>query len=167
MKILFVQKEGGIFGAENYQLKVIPGLLAQGVEIEFLRLYTNYQGGKGGDFIDRLHEIGLKTYQVNIGKFPNIKILRSIKRIAQGGKYDLVHTHLIHADFHLALIKTFMRLKPVLVSTKHGYDNAFTSRFGFNASKQTETPYFLISRWAEKRMKASFTISLTFSLELT
>lgn len=159
MKILFVQKEGGIFGAENYQLKVIPGLLATGIEIEFLRLYTDYQGGKGGEFIDRLNQLGVKTYEVNIGKYPTPKVLNQIKQIANGGQFDLVHTHLIHADFHLGLIKTFMSLKPVLVSSKHGYDNAFTSKFGFDASKQTNTPYFLVSKWAEKRMKASFTIS--------
>ncbi len=159
MRILFVQKEGGIFGAENYQLKVIPGLLAKGIEIEFLRLYTKYQGGKGGEFIDRLQQIGVKTHEVNIGKYPTPRVFNKIKQIANNGEFDLIHTHLIHADFHLAFIKTFMSLKPVLVSSKHGYDNTFTSKFGFDASKQTNTPYFLLSRWAEKRMKASFTIS--------
>lgn len=159
MRVLFVQKEGGIFGAENYQLKVVPGLLAEGVQIEFLRLYTNYQGGEGGDFIDRLEVLGLKTYQVNIGKIPTLRVLNKIKNIANNGDFDIIHTHLIHADFHLALIKTFMKLQPILVSTKHGYDNNFTSKFGFDVSKQTRTPYYLISRWAEKRMKASFTIS--------
>lgn len=158
MKILFVQKEGGIFGAENYHLKVIPGLSAKGVEVDFLRLYTDYQGGKGGEFINRLNRLGVKTYEVNIGKYPKLGALNEIRKIANDG-YDLVHTHLIHADFHLALIKAFLRLKPKLVSTKHGYDNAFTSKFGFDASKQTNTPYFLLSRWAERRMAASFTIS--------
>ncbi len=159
MKVLFVQKEGGIFGAENYQLKVIPGLIAKGVQIEFLRLFTNYQGGQGGEFIDLLHEIGVTTYEVNIGRYPSLKSLRKIKSIVKKGDYDIVHTHLIHADFHLGLIKKIFGLEPKLVSTKHGYDNDFTSRYGFDASKQRKTPYFLISRWAEKQMSASFTIS--------
>ena len=151
MKILFVQKEGGIFGAENYQLKVIPGLLAKRIHIEFLRLYTDHQGGKGGEFIERLNQLGVKTYEVNIGKYPTPRVLNQIKRIANNDGYDLVHTHLIHADFYLALVKSFLGLKTRLVSTKHGYDNNFTSRFGFDASKQTKTPYFLISKWAEKK----------------
>jgi hypothetical protein len=37
MKILFIQKEGGIFGAESYQLKIIPVLLAKVISIVFLR----------------------------------------------------------------------------------------------------------------------------------
>lgn len=159
MKILFVQKEGGIFGAENYQLKVIPGLMARGIEVEFLRLYTEYQGGKGGAFIDRLHAMGVNTYEINIGKYPTPGVLRKIHGIAKSGAYDLVHTHLIHADFHLVLAKLLFCGKYRLVSTKHGYDNAFTSKHGFDASKQSNTPYFLISRWAEKRMSTSFTIS--------
>jgi glycosyltransferase involved in cell wall biosynthesis len=159
MKILFVQKEGGIFGAENYHLKAIPGLLSRGIEIEFLRLYTDYQGGVNGEFIERLKKMGVKTYQINIGRYPSFKVLRSIKQLVTKGEYDLVHTHLIHADFHLALTKLVFRLKFKLVSTKHGYDNKYTALHGFDATKQTNTLYFLISRWAEKRMNASFTIS--------
>lgn len=132
--------------------------MAKGIEVDFLRLYTDYQGGKGGEFINRLNSIGVKTYEVNIGKYPKLSALKEIRKIAND-RYDLVHTHLIHADFHLALIKKLLGLEPALVSTKHGYDNTFTSNFGFNASKQTNTLYFLLSKWAEKRMKASFTIS--------
>ena len=159
MKILFVQKEGGIFGAENYQLNVIPGLISKGVEIEFLRLYTNYQGGIDGEFVERLKGFHVKVYQVNIGKIPTISTLRDVHRIVIKGQFNLVHTHLIHADFYLALTKTVFRGKYRVVSTKHGYDNAFTSKYGFDASKQKLTPYFVVSRWAEKRMWASFTIS--------
>lgn len=159
MKVLFVQKEGGIFGAENYHLNIIPGLVAKGITIEFLRLYTSHQGGVGGDFINRLNGMGIKTYEVNIRRFPSLNTLFKIRRIVNKGSYDVVHTHLIHADLYLALIKTFMSLKSVLVSTKHGYDNNFTAQYGFNASKQTLTAYYMISRWAEKRMNASFTIS--------
>ncbi|OEK01623.1 hypothetical protein BFP97_08895 [Roseivirga sp. 4D4] len=159
MKILFVQKEGGIFGAENYQLKVIPGLQAKGIQIEFLRLYTDYQGGVDGLFIEKLKELNVNTHQVNIGRYPKLRALRYIKKVVDNGDFDIVHTHLIHADFHLALIKTLLGLKVCLVSTKHGYDNSFTSRHGFDATKQRMTPYFVISKWAERRMKSSFTIS--------
>ncbi|HEY9117567.1 MAG TPA: glycosyltransferase family 4 protein [Roseivirga sp.] len=159
MKILFVQKEGGIFGAENYQLNVIPGLQTKGVQVDFLRLYTNHQGGRGGAFINKLCELKVKTFEINIGRLPKLNALIKIRSVVQNGGYDIVHTHLIHADFYLALVKTLLKMTPVLVSTKHGYDNSFTSRFGFDAKKQKRTLYFLVSRWAEKRMKSSFTIS--------
>ncbi len=159
MKLLFVQKEGGIFGAESYQLNVIPALMAKGVEIHFLRLYTDYQGGKGGDFVDRLKAMSVTVFEINIGRYPSYGKLKAIRQVVKAGNYDLVHTHLIHADFYLAMVKTLMMRRLKLVSTKHGYDNDFTSKFGFDATKQTNTPYFLISRWAEARMNRSFTIS--------
>ncbi|MFN8334839.1 MAG: glycosyltransferase family 4 protein [Cyclobacteriaceae bacterium] len=159
MKILFVQKEGGIFGAENYQLKIIPELIRRGYTIHFLRLYTNYQGGKGGKFIDLLNSFGVKTFENNIGRFINPVNLFRINQIIKSEKYDLIHTHLIHADIHLALIKLLLNRKMKVVSTKHGYDNAFTAKHGFNPGKQTRTPYFVISRFAENLMTKSFTIT--------
>ena len=159
MRILFVQKEGGIFGAENYHLSVIPELIKRGVSISFLRLYTNYQGGKGGEFVRRLGTFSVPVYEVNIGRLPNLANLKKIHRVIKSGNYDLVHTHLIHADFYVILAKILFRASYEVVSTKHGYDNKFVSKYGFDASKQRLTLYFLVSRFAEKRMKASYTIS--------
>lgn len=159
MRILFVQKEGGIFGAENFQLKIIPGLIACGFTIEFLRLYTSYQGGKGGRFIELLNGLGVKTYEINIGRWPKPSNLVKINRIIQTGNYDMIHTHLIHADFHLALVKMIFNRKLRVVSTKHGYDNDFTARHGFSSEKQGLTPYFLISKFSEQWMNKSYTIT--------
>ncbi len=160
MKILFIQKEGGIFGAENYQLKIIPALLEEGIEIEFLRLYTDYQGGKGGDFIERLIGMGVKTHELNIGRIPKLSSLRKIKKLIHQNNFDIVHTHLIHADLHLSLIKLFLGgIKCPWVSTKHGYDNNFTAQYGFDASKQKKTPYFLLAQLSERLCDQSFTIS--------
>ncbi|WP_340153111.1 glycosyltransferase family 4 protein [uncultured Marivirga sp.] len=160
MKILFIQKEGGIFGAENFQLNLIPALIDKGIEIEFLRLYTNYQGGINGDFIDRLNSMGVKTHQINIGKYPKLSALKVIKRLIEEKEYDLVHSHLIHADLHLSLIKLFLRgISCPWVSTKHGYDNDFTAKYGFNPKKQGLTPYFLLVKLSERLCDRSYTIS--------
>ncbi|MBL3655380.1 glycosyltransferase family 4 protein [Fulvivirga sediminis] len=160
MRILFIQKEGGIFGAENFQLKIIPALKERGVNVEFLRLYTNYQGGIGGDFIDRLEKLNVKTYEENIGKFPKPKVLSSIKALITKGKYDIVHTHLIHADLCLSLIKLFMGgIACPWISTKHGYDNKFTAKNGFDAEKQGLTPYYMLMRLSERLCDHSYTIS--------
>lgn len=156
---MFVQKEGGIFGAENYQLKIIHELLVRGYTIHFLRLYTDRQGGKGGRFIELLKSYGVKTFEINIGRVINPGNLVKINLIIQAGQYNLVHTHLIHADIHLALVKMLFNRKLKLVSTKHGYDNDFTAKHGFNPDKQTLTPYFVISRFAERRMNKTFTIT--------
>ena len=159
MKILFIQKEGGIFGAENYHLNIIPALQQKGVKIEFLRLYTNYQLGKDSEFVQKLQKLNVTVYQVNIGRIPGIRDIFSVASIIKQGAYDIIHSHLIHADFYAALIKTFFFVKSKFVSTKHGYDNSFTAKYGFDGSKQRKTPYFLISRWAEAKFDKTYTIS--------
>lgn len=159
MKILFIQKEGGIFGAENYHLKTIPALIQKGFKIEFLRLYTDYQGGIGGDFVDRLRSFGVEVYEVNIGRLPTISKLVKINKVIKSGKYDIIHTHLIHADLYLSLIKVFWSIPCKWVSTKHGYDNNFTAKYGFDHTKQKTTFYFEISKFSEKLVDRSFTIS--------
>lgn len=159
MKILFIQKEGGIFGAENYHLAIIPALQRYGIKIDFLRLYTDYQLGKDSEFVKRLERLGVLVYQVNIGRLPGIQDLRQVAAIVKKGRYDIVHSHLIHADLYAALVKKFFRVRSKFVSTKHGYDNAYTARYGFDPAFQKRTPYFLISRWAESIMDRSYTIS--------
>jgi glycosyltransferase involved in cell wall biosynthesis len=159
MKLLFVQKEGGIFGAENYHLAIIPILLKHGYNIEFLRLYTRYQGGKGGPFIEKLKSLGIKTYELNIGYFINPLNLWRIFRLVKKKEYDIVHTHLIHAELHLALVKMLFYRKLLLVSTKHGYDNSFTAKHGFDATKQGLNLYFIVSKFVDKWLNESFAIS--------
>lgn len=160
MKILFIQKEGGIFGAENFHLKIIPALQAKGVVVHFLRLYTTYQGGVGGAFIERLNSLGVETHELNIGKYPKPAHLTKIKQIIRKGAYSLVQTHLIHADLYLSLIRLFAGgIHCPWVSTKHGYDNAFTAKYGFNPKKQSITPYYLLARLSERLCDKSYTIS--------
>lgn len=159
MRILFIQKEGGIFGAENYQLNIIPALVAKGIEIEFLRLYTNYQLGRDSEFVKRLQGLGIVVHQVNIGRVPGISDFGKVRSMIKNGRFDIIHSHLIHADLYAALVKLSGVKGPRYVSSKHGYDNQFAAKYGFDASKQTATTYFRISRWAERRMDASFTIS--------
>lgn len=159
MKLLFVQKEGGIFGAETFQLNIIPQLLARGVEVEFLRLYANHQLGVDGRFVEILKSLGVKVHQVNIGRYFSLSALFTINRLIRHGRYDLVHTHLVHADLYVSLVKLFLFPGLKFVSTKHGYDNRFTARHGFDASRQGITPYAFVVWLSEKMAAGSYTIS--------
>ena len=159
MKILFIQKEGGIFGAEQFQLKIIPALLQRGVQIEFLRLYTSFQLGINSPFVGKLKEFGIPVHQVNIGRFPGIGDILKIKSIIKKGDFDIVHTHLIHADLYGALIKSFFFKEMILVSTKHGYDEDYTTRFGLDPAQLKKNLYYRLSHFSESIVNKSFAIS--------
>ena len=59
------------------------------------------------------------------------RLVRSIRR----ARPDVVHTHLVHADFHGLPAARLARV-PLLVSTKHGF-NPFRSRRTFAAADRT------------------------------
>jgi glycosyltransferase involved in cell wall biosynthesis len=115
--------------------------------------------GKDSPFIEKLEALGVKTFQLKITSIPRPAQFFKMKKIIKHGNYDITHTHLIHADLYGAIVKKFLMPKMKLVSTKHGYDNSFTAKYGFDASKQKSTSYFLICRWVEKQVDSSFTIS--------
>lgn len=160
MKILFIQKEGGIFGAEQFQLRTIPALLKLGFEIEFVRLYTNYQLGKDSPFVLALQQLGVRVFQINIGRVPGIFDVLALYRIVVRGKYDILHTHLIHADFYGALIKFIFRVKPKLVSTKHGYEETYNNEHGFDPVHIKKGVYYYITKFSETIANRSFAISV-------
>jgi hypothetical protein len=146
MRILFIQKEGGIFGAEQYHLQIIPALMKAGLSISFLRLYTNYQLGKDSPFVLKLQEMHVPVHQVNIGRVPGFSDIRAVGKIIREGHYDIVHSHLIHADLYAAVCKILFRTTAKFVSTKHGYDNAYAARYGFDTRfVKSHSPYRMAS----------------------
>lgn len=159
MKVLFVQKEGGIFGAEQFHLKTIPFLMKSGIEVEFLRLYTKYQLGVDSPFVEKLKSLGVVVYQVDIGTISKYNCLKQMRRIVLAGNYDIVHSHLVHADFYCALLKNFFIKDLVLISTKHGYEEAFINEFGLDSNFRKRNLYYWINRYSESVSTASFAIS--------
>ena len=159
MKVLFIQKEGGIFGAEQFQLRTIPALIKKGVQVEFLRLYTDHQLGKDSLFIEKLEALGVKTYQIKITSIPRPAQFFKIKKIIKQGLYDIVHTHLIHADLYGAIVKKFLLPKMKLVSTKHGYEEDYNNKYGFDPKYKRKDLYWKINKFSESVVDKSFAIS--------
>jgi glycosyltransferase involved in cell wall biosynthesis len=159
MKVLFIQKEGGIFGAEQFQLRTIPALISKGINVEFLRLYTDYQLGINSPFVTKLEAMGCPVHQVKITKIPLPAQFFKIKKVIKNGNYDIVHTHLIHADFYGAVVKKFLLPKLKLVSTKHGYEEGYNNRYGFNPDYKRKDLYWKMNKFSESVVDKSFAIS--------
>lgn len=158
MKILFVQKVRGYSGSEKFILETIPGLEAQGVTCHFLAVYQ--QPNDLDNLADRFEQKGIHTLYLQSNSDLNVKLLKDINRIVREGAYDLVHSHLIHADVWMALTKLFFNRKLPLVSTKHNYDEGYTNQYGFDPSHlKWRDRYFFLSYWAEKKMNYAITIS--------
>ena len=103
--------------------------------------------------------MGVPVYQVNIGKFPGIKDIQTVKEVIKAGNFDIIHTHLIHGDLYGAIVKKWLLPSMRLVSTKHGYEEWYNNAYGFDPAYRKKNLYWRICRFSEKQVNASFAIS--------
>ncbi len=134
-------------------------MVRRGHQVDFLCLYKAGKKENTKKFCDRVSNGGIKIHYVAVGSFPSYSTLSAINKVIKKGKYDLVHTHLLHADFFVAAARWLFRNKTKQVSTKHGYEEAYNNAYGFDPSHKKKNRYWRIARFAEKRISRSFAIS--------
>jgi glycosyltransferase involved in cell wall biosynthesis len=149
-----VQNIDGIAGSEKYLLQVIPHLIKRGFDIEFLVLHASKPQIGINEFVEKIKEINLTTYVIKRG----VKGFLKMKSLIEKGNYDIVHTHLIHADFYAAQIKSLFGFKSQLYSTKHGYSEDYFGKYGFD-NVEVRDLYYYLSRFSEKYITKSFAVS--------
>ena len=157
MNILHVAKIVGIAGAENYLLKILPELVKHNVHIEFLCLVPKNLKGKEVEFCLLLEKNNIKVHTVYYSSIITFINQKKIKKILPN--FDLIHTHLIHADFFIALINKLSKTKFKQISTKHGHDESYTNRYGFKTDGNKVLKYHYIAKFSEKQILKSFAIS--------
>jgi glycosyltransferase involved in cell wall biosynthesis len=131
-KILHIQKVSGISGSENHLLTLLPLLKDYGYNLEMIVLNHKNKPSDSPDlFVEKMTEKGIKVevFKMNNKHFNPDLIPRLINKINQE-KYDIVHTHLIHADLY-GMIAAKMAGVKVIVSTRHN-DNLFRRQFPWN-----------------------------------
>ena len=159
MKVLHVQNITGIAGSEMYLLNALPALKKQGIEVHFLCLHPSKNKTGFFEFKAKLEAEGIPCYSIGFKSFPFVFTMRKLHQLLGGGDFDLVHSHLIHADYILSYYKRFFNSKLELVSTKHGYQEWYNNKYGFDPEFKKNNLYLRVAKFAEKQMNASIAIS--------
>jgi len=159
MKILFCQKVGLIAGSETYLLKILPALKARNVKVSFLALYSKASEKDTLAFLQRLDLLGIPHERIQADGLASLPALFKIAKCIKRGAYDIVHSHLIHADFFMSMVKRLFLRSMVLVSTKHGYEEKYIDKFGFDAARKEINLYYIICKFSEQYINRSFSIS--------
>lgn len=131
-KVLHIQKVGNIAGSENHLLTLLPLLKDYGYNLEMIVLnHKNNPSDSPDLFVKKMTEKGITTeiFELKNKHFNPDLIHLLINKINQE-KYDLVHTHLIHADLYGMIAAKITGVK-VIVSTRHN-DNLFRRKFPWN-----------------------------------
>ena len=132
-RILHVVKVAGISGAENHLMLLLPSLAARGFDVAAVMLHEGEAGA--GEFAMRLEAGGVPVEDVRLSRTFDPRVVAHILRRARSDRPDVLHTHLVHADFHALPAGRLARV-PALVSTKHGF-NAFRDGKVFAAADRT------------------------------
>lgn len=131
--VLHIGKVKGVSGSENHLLLLLPELRSRGWDARFLLLHEDEPGA--WEFARRMEEAGVPLEGLRLpsaaSPFAFSRIVQTIRR----HRPAIVHTHLVHADFHGLTAATLARV-PVKVSTKHGF-NAFRASRGFGVADRT------------------------------
>ncbi|HLP56495.1 MAG TPA: glycosyltransferase [Fluviicola sp.] len=155
MKILQVTYVRGVAGSEKFLLNAIPGLKQRGHEVDCLVLYA--VESETLVFQQLLAEQGINCYLFPISGLKLLTSLRGIGKLMR--TYDVVNSHLLHADLTMSLAKRFFARKTFLLSGKHGYEEWYNNQFGFDPKHKVKNKYWRVARFAESRINASFAIS--------
>lgn len=129
-RVLHVVKVAGISGAENHLLLLLPALRERGWEVSAVMLHEGEPGAE--DFAARLEADGVPVERVRLSRATDPRAFSRLLRRARRERPGILHTHLVHADFHGLPAGRLARV-PVLVSTKHGF-NAFRDGKAFAAA---------------------------------
>jgi glycosyltransferase involved in cell wall biosynthesis len=128
MRIVHLQKLAGIGGAEKHLTLLLPELVKEGAEIHYVYLEARGDTRKNTRMITLLEKAEIHCHRISlmasIDPFALLRLMVLIKKL----KPTHLHTHLIHGDFYGACMKWIFPKLP-LISTKHGYDEAFQAKY--------------------------------------
>jgi glycosyltransferase involved in cell wall biosynthesis len=129
-QVLHVAKVAGISGSENHLLLLLPALRERGFDVRFVMLHEGEPGA--AELAERLEASGVAVERLGLPWAADPRAFARLVRIVRRVQPAILHTHLVHADFHGLAAGRLARV-PVLVSTKHGF-NPFRSGRAFAAA---------------------------------
>ena len=145
MRVIHVIKATGVAGAERHLLDLLPALRARGCDARLLVLTE--PGKPMEDFLDAARARKVPAAGLTIVGDLDLSVPVRLWRRFRREKPDLVHTHLIHADFYGIPAARLARV-PAVVTTRHN-DDAFRRRF----------PGRWVNRWLWARTDGGIAVS--------
>ncbi|MCK4413482.1 MAG: glycosyltransferase [Candidatus Eisenbacteria sp.] len=144
-RVIHLIKATGIAGAERHLLDLLPELRARECDARLLVLVEPREPLPG--FLDAAHERGVPAESLVIRGDCDVGLWARLVRHFRRERPTIVHTHLIHADFHGIPAARHARV-PTVVTTRHD-GNDFRRRL----------PIRIVNRWLWRRVDAGIAAS--------
>jgi len=118
-RICHITKATGVAGSEKHLLTLLTSLDKAKYQVTLVLLVERDK--PLDDYVRRLEEGGVQVKRVLIRGDIDPLLVWRLYRLLREGNYDIVHTHLIHADLYGTLAAKLAGV-PIIVSTKHADD---------------------------------------------
>lgn len=148
MKALFVQNIAGIAGSEKYFFALLPELKKRGICCQFLSIYKSADMQIAAEFKKILLGLSIEVFELEVGSYYSIKPVFEINKLQKRNKYDLIHTHLIYADFWAACSKKFLNSDIKIISTLHGYQEDLYVKYCLRPEQLPRTLYYFLAKFS-------------------
>jgi glycosyltransferase involved in cell wall biosynthesis len=167
LRILFAQNAQGIGGSENYLLRLLPALRDRGHEVAFAGVHHRGRPGSRAEverWLDGFRREGIPVHFRETSSYLDPRILWWLnglsRRGASGGRsFDLLHTHLIYADYWGAMVRWLLNRKLRVVSTVHGYEERIIERYALRPEDVPRNLYWWVFRMTRLGITRTYSCS--------
>lgn len=159
MKVIYLQNIDGVAGSEKYFLALIPELIKKGADVQMYCVIKRQNINKAQKFIELLKENEIPFEVLYCNSYGSLKIPYKINKYIKSNQIDIVHTHLIYADFWGAMIKKLFNKKVKIISTKHGYHEATYVKYCNNPERLPKNIYYRLFKFTHKYIDSSYACS--------
>jgi glycosyltransferase involved in cell wall biosynthesis len=130
IKILHIITGIDVGGAENHLLSLVKGLDRCRYDIAVAYLKGN------GELKEEFKKIGISPIYIGLRFNYDITALWRLYRLIRKNKYDIVHTHLFHADIY-GVLAGFLARTHIIISSEHNEEQFLKKKL-----------YSFLHRWA-------------------
>lgn len=159
MRILHVQKIKAYAGSEKYIVDIIIELEKRGVSCLFLCVVEKNKINNLERLWETLEKNNIQHRIITFNKFNSYLNIININKFLKKEHFDIIHSHLIHADFWIACQKVLFAYKGKIVSTIHGYDENYLSNYGLVHNKKVISIYYLLCKFSLSKFNKCFAVS--------
>ncbi|MGA8172273.1 MAG: glycosyltransferase family 4 protein [Methylocystis sp.] len=135
MRVMFTQRLHGIAGSERYLMAIMPEMARRGVDVSFLMIRRAQPNDAENFVIAELEKAGVRTRVIETRRPVSVPLLWSFRDILRAERPDILQTNLLHSDVYGAVVKSTLSRPPILVSCKHGYQEAYQTAHGFDPTR--------------------------------
>lgn len=159
MKIVHLIYSRQMAGAEKYLLDLLPSLKQRNIDCRLICVIPPADTHKFEIFCQELNNRGVETMMLKGTQSSILSLSRAINKYIKDHEIRYVHAHLFTADLLAVIVKTFFNRKLVLLSTKHGYSEAYLNRYPVPPRKPQYNLYYFLSKYMNARIDEQVTIS--------